>query len=148
MAEIVLTFFRMFSNIDHLNPEVSAELCRWGDWLASQFPLAGIRFDAIKHYSENFLRYFVNHMDQGPGRNWFLVGEYWWADAKVLSGVIDRFAGRLKLFDVPLVENLSNMSMARKGDLRDIWRGTLAESRPENAVVCNPCLPVQDRKRS
>ncbi|KAL9110949.1 MAG: hypothetical protein Q9227_004564 [Pyrenula ochraceoflavens] len=127
--------FLMFSNIDHLNPEVRAELCHWGDWLASQFPLAGIRFDAIKHYSENFLRYFINHMDQGPGRNWFLVGEYWWADQTVLKGVVDRFGGRLKLFDVPLVENLSNMSMAKKGDLRDIWKGTLAEVRPECAVT-------------
>src|SRR6185437_2595108 len=42
------------------------------------------------------------------------------------------------LFDVRLVYNLSHVSMARRGDLRSIFDGTLAMYCPSNAVVRLP----------
>lgn len=128
----------MFCNLDHTNQEVRDELCRWGEWLGKEIPLAGIRLDAIKHFSEDFLRHWIQHMDRTIGRHWFLVGEYWWADVKVLRDAVDRFGGRISLMDVALVENFSLMSIATKGDLRDILKDTLAMQRPHNAVVSLP----------
>lgn len=125
----------MFADVDFSQPEVRDDVFRWGEWIGKELTLGGIRFDAIKHYSEDFLRNFIRHLDQTVGANWFLVGEYWRDDLEVLSGYIERMENRMSLFDVKLVGNMARISMARKGDLREILKGTLALHRPANAVV-------------
>jgi alpha-amylase len=75
----------MCANIDHSHPEVRRELFHWVEWLGSQLKLGGLRIDAIKHYSASFLRDLMGHIDQKVGRDWFMVGEYWKADAKLFS---------------------------------------------------------------
>jgi len=126
---------RMFADLDYSHPDVRKDVFRWGEWLGKELSLAGIRFDAIKHYSEEFLKSFIRHLDQTVGPNWFFVGEYWRDDLEVLSDFIRRFDNRLSLFDVPLVSNMERISRARHGDLRDVFKGTLALHKPANAVT-------------
>jgi alpha-amylase len=126
----------MFSDVDFSQLEVKEDIFRWGRWIGNELNLAGIRFDAIKHYSEDFLREFICHLDQTVGAKWFMVGEYWKDDLNVLSKYLDRFNNRISLFDVTLVCNFSRISTAEeKGDLRNIFNGTLVLNRPDNAVV-------------
>lgn len=125
----------MCSNVDHSHPDVRRDLFHWVEWLGSQFKLGGLRIDAIKHYSASFLRDLMEHIDKTVGRDWFMVGEYWRPDAKVLSEYIEYMNNRLSLFDVPLVESFSKISRRIEPDMRRIFDGSLAVIKPANAVV-------------
>ena len=136
----------MCANIDHSHPDVRRDIFHWVEWLGSQFKLGGLRVDAIKHYSASFLRDLMGHIDRTVGRDWFMVGEYWRADAKVLSAYIEYMNDRLSLFDVPLVESFSKISRGIEQDLRRVFDGSLAVFKPANAVVSSSAVPF-DRTR-
>lgn len=91
--------------------------------------------DAIKHYSAEFLRDFIRHVDHTVGRDWFIVGEYWREDSEVLARYIEFMNHRISLFDVRLLNNFSRMSLQNNADLRTVFDGTLAAIKPANAVV-------------
>ena len=67
----------MGSDLNYSHPEVEEDVLAWGKWLAKEVPLRGVRFDAIKHYSEDFLRKFIKMLDKTYGEGWFFVGEFW-----------------------------------------------------------------------
>lgn len=67
--------YLMFADLDYAHPEVKDDVKRWGEWIGKEAKIKGIRFDAVKHFSEDFLREFVQHLDQTFGEGWFLVGE-------------------------------------------------------------------------
>lgn len=136
----------MCGNIDHSHPDVRRDLFYWIEWLGSQFRLGGLRIDAVKHYSASFLRDLMRHIDQTVGKDWFMVGEYWRADAKVLSAYIEYMNHRLSLFDVPLVESFSNVSRGVEPDLRKVFEGSLAATKPANAVVGDSSFPFPQMK--
>lgn len=136
----------MFADLDYSSVDVRQDVLDWGKWIGTELKLSGMRLDAIKHYSWKFLKTFVGHLDQTVGKDWLFVGEYWKSDCKFLGHHIDRFGGRLSLFDVPLVHNLSYASSAPRADLRAIFRGTLSNHRPAHAVVRLVYIPtVGDR---
>ncbi len=97
--------------------------------------LGGLRLDAIKHYSASFLRDFVQHIDKTVGRDWFLVGEYWQEDSRLLAKYIEYMQHRISLFDVKLVCNFSLLSSSDEADLRTVFDKTLVLYKPNNAVV-------------
>ena len=125
----------MFADIDHKHPEVRRDLFYWVEWLASQMRLGGLRLDAIKHYSASFLRDFIQHIDKTVGQDWFLAGEYWQEDSRLLAKYIEYMHHRISLFDVRLVSNFSRLSLSEKADLRTVFDGTLTLYKPKNAVV-------------
>jgi alpha-amylase len=134
----------MGANVDHSHPDVRRDLFRWVEWLGSQLKLGGIRFDAIKHYSASFLRDLIQHIDRTVGRDWFMIGEYWRADAKVLAKYIEYMDNRISLFDVPLVENFSTISRGIEPDMRKVFDGSLAVLKSTNAVVSpSPSLSIR-----
>lgn len=67
--------YLMFADLDYAHPEVQDDVKRWGEWMGKEIKIKGIRFDAVKHFSEDFLKDFVQHLDQTCGEGWFLVGE-------------------------------------------------------------------------
>lgn len=138
--------YLMFADIDHNHPEVRQDIFYWGQWLASQVNLSGLRLDAIKHFSGNFVRDFIMHLDRTVGRNWFIVGEYWREDTPVLARYIEYMHNRISLFDVKLVSNFSRLSMTKKADLRTIFQGSLALAKPANAVTFVQNHDTQDRQ--
>ncbi|KAK6073491.1 alpha amylase [Seiridium cupressi] len=122
-------------NYDFLHPAVRRDLFRWATWLGSQLKLGGLRLDAVRHYSASFLRDFIRHIDETMGGDWFIVGEYWRADAGVLSGYIEYMNNRLSLFDVPLVESFSKISRGIEPDMRKIFDGSLVTIKSANTVT-------------
>lgn len=60
----------MGADVNYSHPEVEEDVLNWGTWLAETVPLKGIRFDAIKHYSEDFLRKFITRLDETYGQGW------------------------------------------------------------------------------
>lgn len=67
--------YLMFADLDYTNAEVKTDVKSWGEWIGKEVRIKGIRFDAVKHFSEDFLRDFIQHLDQTVGEGWFLVGE-------------------------------------------------------------------------
>jgi alpha-amylase len=128
-------WLRMFADVDHNHPEVRRDLFYWVTWLASQLRVGGLRLDAVKHYSASFLRDLVQHIDRTVGNDWFIVGEYWRDDSKVLSKFISFMGDRISLFDVRLVNNFSRLSFQDRADLRTVFDGSLVSIRPRHAVV-------------
>ncbi len=73
----------------------------------------------------------------------FMVGEYWRADAKVLSRYIEYMNNRISSFDVPLVQNFSKISRQQvRPDIRRVFDGSLAAIKPANAVVSSSSNPL------
>lgn len=125
----------MGSDLDYSHPEVVTDVLNWGSWLGSSLPIKGIRFDAIKHYSEDFLRKFIAHLNDKFGEGWFFVGEFWKDDLSDLREYLGRMNHKFSVFDTPLVYNFSEISMKDSADLRGVFDGTLVQSDPINAVV-------------
>jgi len=127
--------FLMGSDLDYDHPEVESDVIAWGKWLAQEVPLQGIRFDAIKHYSVEFLRKFITALDEKYGQGWFFVGEFWKDSLQDMLDYLGKMDRKFSLFDAPLVYNFSAASKAQGADLRKIFDDTLVQASPINAVT-------------
>jgi alpha-amylase len=125
----------MGSDIDYDHPEVAEDTINWGKWLAKELPLKGVRFDAVKHYSEEYLRRFITAMDETHGEGWFFVGEFWKDSLDDMTRYLERMGRKFSLFDAPLVYNFSEISRGNGADLRRVFDGTLVDVMPVNAVT-------------
>ncbi|MCJ1392324.1 hypothetical protein MMC18_005191 [Xylographa bjoerkii] len=126
--------FLMYSDLDYNHPEVINDVKNWGIWVGKT-GIKGIRFDAIKHFSEDFLRQFVETLDTNFGTGWFLVGEFWKDSLPDMCAYLSRMAHKFSLFDAPLVYNFSQISRTEDADLRKVFDNTLVEVEPYNAVT-------------
>jgi len=134
--------YLMFADIDHRVTSVRADLFNWADWITNTLGLAGMRLDAMKHYSTAFQVDLVRHLQEQHGRDFFVVGEYWTWNALTLSNIIGKFKGRISLYDVQLVYNFSDFSKEHPkpetpvgGDLRRIFEGALLQMHPQRSVT-------------
>ncbi|KAK0128363.1 hypothetical protein ONS95_000335 [Cadophora gregata] len=127
--------YLMFADLDYSHPEVSADVINWGVWLSKEITIKGIRFDAVKHFSEDFLRDFITKMDETHGKGWFFVGEFWKDSLADMSAYLQRMGKKFSLFDAPLVYNFSTLSKTEGGDLRKVFDDTLVHTEPINAVT-------------
>lgn len=126
----------MGNDLDHSQPEVRNDLQHWAQWIVNEVGLSGFRLDAVKHMSQSFLRDWIQQLDNNTRDRLFFVGEYWREDLSVLGPVIEKFNGRLHLFDVKLAGNMSNISRhPETSDLRNVFAGTLMKHYPKQAVV-------------
>lgn len=130
----------MFADLDYYHPEVEADVLAWGLWLSKKLNLKGMRFDAVKHFPEAFLRKFINQLNEAHGEDWFYVGEFWTGCFDMMSEYLDRMGRNVSLFDAPLIYNFSRVSKEEGADLRWIFEGSLVKAEPKNAVVCIPVL--------
>lgn len=136
--------FLMGSDLNYSHPEVEADVLQWGLWIANTLPLKGIRFDAIKHFSSEFVQKFVSQMDEKHGGGWFFVGEFWKDSLQDMHRYLDGMNRQFSLFDAPLVHNFSRISQTEAADLRQVFDDTLVQSRPINAVVSKiPSIDIE-----
>jgi alpha-amylase len=127
--------YLMFADLDYAHPEVKADVLKWGAWMSTEIGITGIRFDAVKHFSEDFLCEFIVNMDDIKGDAWFYVGDFWKDSLEDMSRYLRRMGEKFSLFDAPLVYNFSELSKTMSGDLRTVFDGTLVKNEPVNAVV-------------
>ncbi|PNS15146.1 Alpha-amylase 1 [Sphaceloma murrayae] len=144
--------YLMFSNIDYTHPEVRLDVIRWGRWMVEDIGVDGFRLDAVQHYSRNFTRQWIEDVqDHASSRtkDVQVIGEFWQPDARKLIAWVDAMKMHAMVFDVPLLNKFSQMkrvgthsrwSMLRRSsrpvfDLREIFKDTVVQYRPHNAML-------------
>ncbi|EAA33974.3 glycoside hydrolase family 13 protein [Neurospora crassa] len=127
--------YLMGCDVDYSHPEVVDDVLNWGRWLAKEVSIKGIRFDAVKHFSESFLKKFVKMLDGEFGEGWFLVGEFWKDSLQSMTDYLDRMDHKFSLFDAPLVYNFGEISTSVSADLRKVFDDTLVQKAPVCAVT-------------
>ena len=125
----------MFADLDYAHLEVKEDLINWGQWSSKEVDITGIRFDAVKHFGEDFLREFIVKMDEVKEGGWFFVGEFWKDSLDDMSAYQLRMGTKFSLFDAPLVHNFSQMSNTSEDDMRTVFDGSLVQKEPINTVV-------------
>lgn len=127
--------YLMGANIDLSNPEVIAELTKWGQWFVRETDIDGFRFDAVKHMKFGFYKNWIEKLRTKEKMELFSVGEYWNADIGALEHYIEATEGRFSLFDVPLHYRLFSAATSfGHFDMRTIFDDTLTQRRPELSV--------------
>lgn len=155
--------YLMFADLDLSHPEVREDILQWGTWITDTLSLSGMRLDAAKHFSAKFQKDFVNHIRSTANPDLFVIGEYWTADVQAITDYLEKLEYDIAAYDVPLIEKFSKLSRIRDADLRGIFKDTLVERRPDQAVVrntlffssssfdiqktdfCRPLLPIMIR---
>ncbi|KAK3396735.1 glycoside hydrolase superfamily [Sordaria brevicollis] len=129
--------YLMGCDVDYSHGEVVEDVLNWGRWLRREMGegLRGVRFDAVKHFSEGFLRRFVKMLDEEFGEGWFLVGEFWKDSLGSMTDYLDRMDHKFSLFDAPLVYNFGEISTSVEADLRRVFDDTLVQKAPVCAVT-------------
>lgn len=128
--------YLMGADLDMNNPEVLAELDRWGAWYLALTGVDGFRLDAVKHIQFTFFLHWLENLRTVSGKPLWSVGEYWSPELADLTHYLDSCGQTMSLFDVPLHFNLMKASSSQGNfDMRRIFEGTLVEARPERAVT-------------
>ena len=126
----------MACDLDTSNPEVQQELYHWGEWYLDTTAVDGFRLDAIKSMSSGFFVGWLDHLRKYTNQDLFTVGEYWMDDVEALHQYLNRTAGTMSLFDVPLHYNFHRASrQGRAYDMRTILDNTLMQQQPALAVT-------------
>ncbi|SJX66056.1 probable alpha-amylase [Sporisorium reilianum f. sp. reilianum] len=145
--------FLLGVDIDHEHPDAKKDLLDWGAWMMRNFPIAGFRFDAVKHISRHFIHDFVKHIreearklreerglepaDEAEGPIAFSVGEFWKDSLDSCLKYLTEFGDeQFSLFDAPLHYNFKEAGDgAENYDLRKIFDGSIVQARPIDAVT-------------
>lgn len=127
--------YLMGTDVDTSEPEVAAELARWGEWFVRTTGVDGLRLDAVKHIDRGFLTRWLPALRQAACRPLPTVGEYWSGDL----GELQAYLGEqpvMSLFDVPLHFHLHAASCSDgQVDLSRLFEGTLVGTDPQHAVT-------------
>lgn len=128
--------YLMGADLDMGNPNVIAELDRWGAWYLPFTGVDGFRLDAVKHIRFTFFTHWLQALRERFNRPLWSVGEYWSPEVGDLTHYLDRCGQVMSLFDVPLHFNfLRASSCDGQFDMRRIFDGTLVRARPGHAVT-------------
>ncbi|TKW57174.1 Glucan 1,4-alpha-maltohexaosidase [Colletotrichum tanaceti] len=144
--------YLMLENLDYTNPDVVREQHQWGRWIVDELGLRGFRVDAVQHISWNFINEWSKLLRKrspnqhqhhhhhhrgggGPPHDLMFIGEFWHGDVRVLTQWLDHMHSFFSLYDVPLMYHIARLSWHDGTDLRDVFKNTLVEQRPDNAVT-------------
>lgn len=128
--------FLLGNDIDLDHPEVVGELIHWGQWVAKELNLDGMRFDAVKHMKDVFIKQFLDAVRNDTKKDFFAVGEYWNGDFDALENYLKTVDYSLNLFDVPLHYKMFQASQQGKDfDFTKFPDDTLVSRFPMNAVT-------------
>ncbi|KAI9701637.1 MAG: hypothetical protein M1820_006408 [Bogoriella megaspora] len=127
--------YLLLNNLDYSRPDLREEVNRWGQWIVQELNLSGFRLDAVKHISRSFVDEWTSSVSASYQRELFYVGEHWTDDADALSKWLSTAPSNFSLFDAPLLYNLAKTSWSKDPDLRRVFKDSLVERRPRNAVT-------------
>ena len=77
--------YLMGADLDMGNPEVVAELDRWGEWYWNETGVDGFRLDAVKHIRFTFFTHWLEALREKTGKELWAVGEYWSPELPALT---------------------------------------------------------------
>lgn len=128
--------YLMGCNLDMENPETVEQLDQWGKWYQALTGVDGYRLDAVKHIRFDLFVNWLLHRREEKQEELFVVGEYWSDDLDKLHEYLDSSGNLISLFDVPLHFNLYQAANSMGNfDMREIFAGTLIETRPDWSVT-------------
>lgn len=128
--------YLMGADLDMSNPEVTAELNRWGKWYLDTVGMDGFRLDAVKHIRFSFFSEWLGELRRASGKALFSVGEYWSPEVQRLLHYLDVCGNCMHLFDVPLHFNFFAASHGNgQYDMRRLLDNTLLQARSGSAVT-------------
>ena len=128
--------YLMFADIDHKHPDVVDELYHWVEWFINHIDIDGMRFDALKHIEQDFMKDFIDHIHEVSEKDLYLFGEYWQGDLEAKDEYLSELKYNIDLFDVVLHYNLTAASNnAESYDIRKVFDGTLVQNHPTSAVT-------------
>ncbi|MDQ3290505.1 MAG: alpha-amylase family glycosyl hydrolase, partial [Bacteroidota bacterium] len=129
-------------DLDFGRYDVREEMKYWGEWLVTELILDGVRLDAVKHISGNYIREWLGHVRAKTQKNFFAVAEYIAGDTETLQDYISLIAEQgdypqeITLFDFPLRFKFGEVSWrGDQFDLRQLNSGTLMTEHPNRAIT-------------
>ncbi|ELR02640.1 hypothetical protein GMDG_05601 [Pseudogymnoascus destructans 20631-21] len=140
--------YLMFADLDYDHPEVRQGVINWGKWLSKEVDISGIRFDAVKHFSKDFLLEFNIKMDEARGDGWFFVGEFWKGGLDDMSEYLTMYGHEiLAVSCAPRTQFLGDEQDSRsrsEKSVRWIIGSKGANQRCEAAIepVLSPCVLI------
>ncbi|MFC4163408.1 alpha-amylase [Epilithonimonas zeae] len=127
--------YLMGADVEFRNPYVVQELKNWIKWYIETTKIDGLRLDALKHISSDFLKDYIAYIRSDIDRGFFFVGEFWKDKVESLSEFSEKINHSLSLFDVPLHYNFFRASKEKKAyDLTQIFENTLFQQDPVRTV--------------
>ncbi|MDQ1095077.1 MULTISPECIES: alpha-amylase [Chryseobacterium] len=127
--------YLMGADVEYRNPEVIRETKEWIKWYIETTHIDGLRLDALKHISSDFLKDWINYI-KTEVKDCFIIGEFWKDDVEKISEFSEKIGPIISCFDVPLHYHFFTASKEGKNyDLRKIFNNTLTEINPETSVT-------------
>jgi alpha-amylase len=127
--------YLMGADVEYRNPHVIQEMKNWIHWYFQTTEVDGIRLDALKHLSSDFLHEWITYIKTEVRPDCFVLGEFWKDEAEKISSFSDKMNGLISCFDVPLHYNFFKASEEEESyDLRRILEGSLSEEKPMLSV--------------
>ena len=145
------------------NSYVARNLERWGQWFRSQTGVDGMRLDAVKIIEPAFLDGFAKKVRQDDEQSgkialqnnppFFLVGEFWDTNQKLLADYQAQTHNQMKLFDFGLFYALWDMTEKPADfDMHDLLKRRLPDRTRAVSFVSNHDVdrmqPINRQKRA
>ncbi|WP_445430778.1 alpha-amylase [Chryseobacterium indoltheticum] len=127
--------YLMGADVEFRNPHVVQELKKWIKWYIDTTKVDGLRLDALKHISSDFLKEFIEFIREKIDDDFFCVGEFWKDKVDKISGFSEKMNHILSSFDVPLHYKFFQASTEGNNfDLSKILEGSFLAQNPVSSV--------------
>lgn len=127
--------YLMGADVEYRNPHVVQEMKNWIKWYIETTKVDGLRLDALKHISSDFLKEWIGYIKAEINNDLYILGEFWKDDAEKISVFSDKMEGLISCFDAPLHYNFFKASKEGKDyDLSTILKDTFLEQNPVFSV--------------
>ncbi|MGR3857787.1 alpha-amylase [Chryseobacterium indologenes] len=127
--------YLMGADIEYRNPYVVKEMKNWISWYMETTKVDGIRLDALKHISSDFLKDWISYIKTEVNPECFVLGEFWKDEAEKIEYFSDKMSDLISCFDAPLHYNFFKASQDGKDyDMSRILKGSFLEKNPVFSV--------------
>ncbi|MGI9582933.1 alpha-amylase [Chryseobacterium sp. RRHN12] len=127
--------YLMGADIEYRNPCVVQEMKNWIRWYMETTKADGIRLDALKHISSDFLKDWISYIKTEVNPECFVLGEFWKDEAEKIEFFSDKMSDLISCFDAPLHYNFFKASQDGKDyDMSRILKGSFLEKKPVFSV--------------
>ena len=133
----IIDYLNQGADLDLSNPEVIAELDRWGQWYYDTVKMDWLPFGRGKAHGlfSSILTGWAS-LRQNTGQTLPAVGEYWSWELDKLRHYLDVCGHCMRLFDVPLHYQFVKAATSNaQFDMAQILSNTLVQTEPDAAVT-------------
>lgn len=127
--------YLMGANVEYRNPCVVKEMKRWIKWYLETTLVDGLRLDAVKHISVDFLEEWITYIKTELNPDCYILGEFWKDEAQKICHFSNKIKDMISCFDVPLHYNFFTASRQGKDyDISQILEGSFLKKKPVFSV--------------